>query len=203
MATNTHNSVVRNEIGKMRDISRPIGGRNGMTLPHSPNADLTGWFPAPGRKLGKTSPRLSSPSSRAVEAIPATIHLEREPRTTRLLAATLVSSAWEVPRLTLLVVPDGDLARAPRLHRTHQDRRGERRPDEHQLLRQNTLDRAKGAKQGEQKRNRKDGRHCRDPFGDKLARLIACAVRNAGQVTPFPRRAQQPKKIYVTYDRGA
>ena len=58
----------------------------------------------------------------------------------------------------LVVAAHWDLPRAPRLKRAHQDRRRERRSDEHELLKQLPLDRPKSAKQRDQKRNREDWR---------------------------------------------
>ncbi len=111
------------------------------------------------------------------------------------LAGICVSGVRGVAELPLLVAAHRDLPRAPRLQRAHQDRRGKSRPDEHQLLKENALNRAKGAEQREQKRNRKDRRHRRSPSGDKQVRLFASALRNASPTHSVPAASEAAKQF--------
>jgi hypothetical protein len=85
----------------------------------------------------------------------------------------------------LVVAAQRNLPRAPRLKRAHQDRRRERRSDEHELLKQHPLDRPKSAKQRDQKRNWEDWRHGKKPGWRQAGCLIASAFRNAGSVGRF------------------
>ena len=78
-----------------------------------------------------------------------------------------------------------NFAGAPCLERADQNRRGKRRPDEQELLKQHALDRPESAKHCDQKRNWQDGGH----IGGRLATspcLFASPDRNSGRPLQFP-----------------
>jgi hypothetical protein len=86
----------------------------------------------------------------------------------------------------LVVAAHRNFPRAPRLKRAHEYGRGERRPNEHELLKQQPLDRPKSAKQRDQKRNWEDRRHSREALERQAQSLVASRVQNAAARFPFP-----------------
>jgi hypothetical protein len=86
----------------------------------------------------------------------------------------------------LVVAAHRNLPRAPRLKRANQDRRRERRSDEHELLKQHPLDRPKSTEQRDQKRNRQDRRHFRAALERQAQSLVASRVQNAAARFQFP-----------------
>src|ERR1700677_246911 len=88
----------------------------------------------------------------------------------------------------LVVAAHWDLARAPRLKRAYQYGRRERRADEHELLKQPSLDRPKSAEHRDQKRNWQDRRHSLEALERQAQSLVASHVENAAARFQFPRQ---------------
>ena len=110
----------------------------------------------------------------------------------------------------LVIGANRDFAGAPRFERAHQNCGRHRRAHEHQLLKEDALNRAEGAEQGEQKRDWQDRRHCGLPLADSLWRApfggphlatspVACSHlswRNVARRISVPaRRARQRKNL--------
>jgi hypothetical protein len=175
----------------------------------------SGFVPTrPKKKIRKSLPcsrlRFASQGPRAAAAFrPDVIPLNPALHARSLTAPTaLIERGYKGSRLVvratakpgLVVAAHRDLSRAPRLKRTNEYGRGQRRSDEHELPKQHPLDRSKSAKQCDQKRNRQDRRILVRPLSDKPSRLLHLGSKRgrAVSVPSVNRRARIRELVHAS-----
>src|ERR1700728_4091886 len=97
--------------------------------------------------------------------------------------------------LALVLARRPRLPGAPSLDGTHQYRSRNRRPDEQELLKQNSVNCPKYAKEGDQKRNGKDRRRGGAPLGQDKPFAGFLRDRNAGRLGSVPAAVAGEVKI--------